>query len=91
VENTDGDVVMDAGAVVSVGDEALVALTAARSRAKFLRHRIVVVDHPGGAITAALRRSGLRSRFPVYGDVAAAAEGLEADRAARRRLTLSAA
>lgn len=90
LENADGDIVMDAGHVDSIGDAALVALTAARSRAKSLRHRVVVVDGSHGAVTAALRRTGLRYRFPVYADLAAAGEGLEADKAARRRLTLSA-
>jgi anti-anti-sigma regulatory factor len=90
LETAGGDVVMDAGQLETIDDDALVALTAARSRAKFLRHRVVVVDRPGGALTAALRRSGLRARFPVFADVAAADEGLEADKSARRRLTLSA-
>jgi anti-anti-sigma factor len=90
LENSDGDVVMDAGQVDAIGDPGLVALTAARSRAKFLRHRVVLVDGPDGAVTAALRRTGLRYRFPVYADLAAAGEGLEADKEARRRLTLSA-
>jgi anti-anti-sigma factor len=89
LETGGGDVVMDAGEVLSLSDAALGALTAARSRAKYLRHRVVLVDRPDGVVTAALCRTGLRLRFPVYADLASADEGLEADRAARRRLTLS--
>jgi anti-anti-sigma regulatory factor len=90
LEHADGDIVMDACHVEAIGDPALVALTAARSRAKHLRHRVVVVDRPDGAMTAALRRTGLLFRFPVFAELADADEGLQADKTARRRLTLSA-
>lgn len=90
LEVADGDVVMDTRHVDAIDDLALVALTAARSRAKHLRRRVVLVDRPDGAVTAALRRTGLSFRFPVYAEPAAAEEGLHRDRAARRRLTLSA-
>jgi anti-anti-sigma regulatory factor len=88
VNDTGVDVVLDARGVVAFDDAALVALTAARSRAKHLRRRIVVVDREGGAVVASLRRSGLYYRFPVHPDVAAAARGLVAERAARSRIAL---
>jgi anti-anti-sigma regulatory factor len=77
------DVVLDTLGVSTFDDEALDALIVARSRAKYLRHRIVVVDAQVGAVCAALRRSGLYYRFPVHPDVAAAVRGLAEERAAR--------
>ncbi len=75
------DVLLDAHEVSAFDDAALPALTAARSRAKFIRRHLVVLDGEDGAVRASLRRSGLRFRFPVYADAAAAHEGLAADRA----------
>jgi hypothetical protein len=85
VEAFDGgetDVLLDAHEVSAFDDGALPALTAARSRAKFIRRHLVVLDRDDGAVSASLRRSGLRFRFPVYPDAAAAHEGLVEDRAA---------
>ena len=75
------DVLLDAHEVSAFDDAALPALTAARSRAKFIRRHLVVLDGEDGAVRASLRRSGLLFRFPVYADAAAAHEGLAADRA----------
>jgi anti-anti-sigma regulatory factor len=75
------DVLLDARQVSAFDDAALPALTAARSRAKYVGRRIVVVDGDGGAVSASLRRSGLRFRFPVYVDVSAAQDGLSSERA----------
>jgi len=75
------DVLLDARQVSAFDDAALPALTAARSRAKYVGRRIVVVDGDGGAVSASLRRSGLRFRFPVYADVSAAQDGLSSERA----------
>src|SRR5205814_2299943 len=72
---------LDARQVSAFDDAALPALTAGRSRAKYLRRRLVVLDGDGGAVSASLRRSGLRFRFPVYTDASAAQEGLAAERA----------
>ena len=76
------DVILDTRQVSSFDDAALVALTAGRSRAKFLHHRIVLVDGQDGSTVRSLRRSGHIFRFPVYADAAAAGEGLSADRSA---------
>jgi anti-anti-sigma regulatory factor len=75
------DLLLDARQVSAFDDAALPALTAGRSRAKYLRRRLVVLDGEGGAVSASLRRSGLRFRFPVYPDASAAQEGLAAERA----------
>jgi anti-anti-sigma regulatory factor len=77
----DDDLLLDARQVSAFDDAALPALTAARSRAKHLRRRLVVLDAPSGAVNASLRRSGLLFRFPVYPDASAARDGLAADRA----------
>lgn len=90
LNHTGRDIVLDVRQVEAFDDTALVALVVARSRAKYQRRRIVVVDGDGGAATASLRRSGLSFRFPIYPDVAAAVDGLSADRSARRGLVLSA-
>src|SRR4051794_21246374 len=84
VEGFDGgysDLLFDGREVTAFDDAALPALTAARSRGKFIRRHLVVLDGDDGAVTASLRRSGLLFRFPVYADAAAAHEGLAADRA----------
>lgn len=75
------DVLLDVRGVPSFVDEALAALTAGRSRAKSLRHRIVVLDERDGATSKSLRRSGQIFRFPVYPDVGTASAALAADRA----------
>jgi anti-anti-sigma regulatory factor len=84
VEAFDGgetDVLLDAHEVSAFDDAALPALTAARSRAKFIRRHLVVLDGEDGAVSASLRRSGLRFRFPVYAGAAEAHQGLAAGRA----------
>jgi hypothetical protein len=78
----DHDVLLDVRAVTSFDDGAMVALTRGRSRAKYLRHRIVVLDEDGGAVTRALHRTGHALRFPVYRDAATATAALSADRVA---------
>jgi len=80
-DDGEADLMLDARQVTAFDDAALPALTAARSRAKYRRRRLVVLDGEGGAISASLRRSGLRFRFPVYPDASAAREGLAAQRA----------
>jgi len=82
IDGGDFDVLLDAREVSAFDDAALPALTAGRSRAKYRRRRLVVLDGEGGAVSASLRRSGLRFRFPVYADASAAHGGLAADRAA---------
>jgi anti-anti-sigma regulatory factor len=79
----DFDLLLDARQVSAFDDAALPALTAGRSRARYLRRHLVVLDGEGGAVSASLRRSGLRFRFPVYADASAAQEGLAAERADR--------
>ena len=81
IDDGDFDLLLDARQVSAFDDAALPALTAARSRAKYVGRRIVVVDGDGGAVSASLRRSGLRFRFPVYADVSAAQDGLSSERA----------
>ena len=80
LSRSDTDVVLDAREATAFDDAALTALTAARSRARFHQHRIVVVDREGGPLSASLHRTGLLFRFLVYPDPAAAAAGLQADR-----------
>jgi anti-anti-sigma regulatory factor len=80
-DGLDFDLLLDARLVSAFDDAALPALTAGRSRAKYLRRHLVVLDGEVGAVSASLRRSGLRFRFPVYPDPSAAQEGLAAQRA----------
>jgi anti-anti-sigma regulatory factor len=75
------DLLLDARQVSAFDDAALPALTAGRSRAKHLRRHLVVLDGESGPLSASLRRSGLRFRFPVYPDASAAHQGLAAQRA----------
>jgi anti-anti-sigma regulatory factor len=82
-DGLDFDLLLDARQVSAFDDAALPALTAGRSRANYLRRHLVVLDGEGGAVSASLRRSGLRFRFPVYPDAAAAQEGLAAERTER--------
>ncbi|WP_432548310.1 hypothetical protein [Kineococcus sp. SYSU DK004] len=77
-----GDVLLDARRVTSFDDLALVAFVAARSRAKHLRHRLVVVDGDDGAAARSLRRTGQVFRTAVYPDTASALRGIAGDRAA---------
>jgi len=77
----DFDLLLDARQVSAFDDAALPALTAGRSRAKYARRPLVILDGEGGAVSASLRRSGLRFRFPVYADASAAHQGLAAERA----------
>jgi len=82
-DGLDFDLLLDARQVSAFDDAALPALTAGRSRAKYLRRHLVVLDDEGGPVSASLRRSGLRFRFPVYPDASAAHDGLAAERAHR--------
>lgn len=68
------DVILDARQAHSFDARALPALVVSRSRAKWLRHRIVVVDD--GALKAALRSSGLHAQFPVFAAPEQARQGL---------------
>jgi anti-anti-sigma regulatory factor len=81
IDDDDVDLLLDARQVSGFDDAALPALTAARSRAKHRRRHLVVLDGDSGAVSASLHRSGLRFRFPVYRDAAAAHQGLAAQRA----------
>jgi anti-anti-sigma regulatory factor len=81
IDDGDVDLLLDARQVSAFDDAALPALTAGRSRAKYRRRHLVVLDGDGGAVSASLRRSGLRFRFPVYPDASAAHQGLAAQRA----------
>jgi anti-anti-sigma regulatory factor len=85
-----GDVLLDMRRAARLDDLLITALTASRSRAKFLRHRLVVVagDEDEDEIFHTLRRLGLLLRIPVFADLDRATVGLAADRAARDRLTL---
>lgn len=74
------DVLLDVHGVLSFADEALPALTAARSQAKSSRHRVVVLDGHDGATSRSLRRTGHVFRFPVHPDAASARVALAADR-----------
>jgi len=78
----DHDVLLDMREVTAFDDVALSALTRGRSCSKYLRHRLVVLDEDGGAITRTLHRTGHALRFPVYRDAAAATAALRADRVA---------
>ncbi|PRY13883.1 hypothetical protein [Kineococcus rhizosphaerae] len=75
------DVLLDVHGVPSFADEALTALTAARSQGKSLRRRVVVLDDQDGATSRSLRRSGQIFRFPVHPDAVSARAALAADRA----------
>jgi len=81
IDDGDVDLLLDARQVSAFDDAALPALTAGRSRAKYRRRHLVILDGDGGAVSASLRRSGLRFRFPVYPDASAAHQGLAAQRA----------
>jgi anti-anti-sigma regulatory factor len=85
------DIVLDMRDVPEVHDDLIAALVVARSRAKHLRSHLVVVDHAEGATSAALRRSGMHFRIPLYLDCVSASLGLAGNREARERLALGAA
>lgn len=82
VDAAPGALLLDAHAVTEFSDEAMTALTAARSRAKFRGTRIAVLDSPDGAMTAGLRRTGRHFRFPVHPDAEQATAALAAEWAA---------
>jgi anti-anti-sigma regulatory factor len=85
LESNPGDVLLDMRKVRSVSDHLMAALTATRARAKYLRHRIAVIDEATGTTTGSLRRLGMQFRIPVYCDPESAVAGLRADREARAR------
>jgi hypothetical protein len=85
LDQNQGDLLLDMRQAGPVTDVLMTALDAARTRAKHLRHRVVVVDTHDGATAKALRRRGMHFRIPVYLDLPAASAGLEADRTARTR------
>jgi anti-anti-sigma factor len=88
VDRADTDVLIDTHQITAFDDAALVALTAARKRAKFLRHRVAVLDGEHSTVALSLRRNGMHIRMPVYPDLETASRHLAADREARARLTL---
>lgn len=88
VDQDDGDVLLDMRGVTRVDELLMTALTAVRSRAKYLRRRIAVIDEADGVTLASLRRLGMQFRIPVFADPASATTGLAEDRAARERLTV---
>lgn len=86
LDNNRGDVLLDMRQAGPVHGLLTAALAAARSRAKNLRQRIVVIDRLDGAAAGNLRQHGMQRRIPIYPDPPAAAAGLRAARAARARL-----
>ena len=88
VDGAGTDVLIDTHQVSAFDDAALVALTAARKRSKFLRHRVAILDGENSIVTLSLRRNGMHIRMPVYPDLETASRHLAADREARARLTL---
>lgn len=82
------DLLVDAREVTSFDDTALGALTAARTRAKWHRRGLVVLDAQGGPVETTLRRSGHLQRIPVYPDVSTARAALAQQHSVRARLTL---
>ena len=89
VNRADSDILIDTHHVTAFDDAALAALTAARKRARFLRHRILILDAADGHVARSLCRAGMHIRMPAYPDAATAAQHLAADREARARLTLT--
>lgn len=88
LDQNQGDVLLDMRQADPVSDVLMTALNGARSRAKLLRHRIVVVDTLDGATARSLRSHGMHFRIPIYLDLPTASAGLHADRTARTRLPL---
>jgi anti-anti-sigma regulatory factor len=88
VENTSTDLLVDTRIVTVFDEAALAAFVTARSRARFLRRRIVVLDADHGAVSVALRSSGLLARIPVHPDADSARSVLADRRASRARLHL---
>lgn len=85
-----GDLLLDMRAAGPVDDALLIpALVAVRTPAKYLHHRIVVIDDADGKTASSLRRLGMHFRFAVYPDADSASAGPADDRATRDRLTLS--
>ncbi|WP_088283932.1 hypothetical protein [Kineosporia sp. A_224] len=94
VERMPSPVIVDARGVTAFPDAAMEALVVARSRAKFLRKVLVVVDGEpggdGGIVHAALVRTGLVFRIPVFADEETARAVLAAEVSRREHLSLAA-
>lgn len=86
VDRAPGDLYLDVHEVTGCTDQALTALTAARSRAKRRRTRLVVLDREDGVVASSLRRTGRHFRMPIHPDAASASEALAAERAVLRRV-----
>ncbi|WP_158221185.1 hypothetical protein [Kineosporia sp. R_H_3] len=95
VERMPSPVIVDARGVTAFPDVAMEALVSARSRAKFLRKVLVVVDGDadgaaGGVVHAALVRTGVVFRIPVFADEETARAVLAAEVSRREHLSLAA-
>ncbi|MBI4939433.1 MAG: STAS domain-containing protein [Actinobacteria bacterium] len=90
VERMPSPVLVDARGVTAFPDAAMEALVVARSRAKFLRKVLVVVDGDPGIVHAALVRTGLVFRIPVFADEETARAVLAAEVSRREHLSLAA-
>lgn len=94
VERMPSPVLLDARGVTAFPDVAMEALVSARSRAKFLRKVLVVVDGEpggdGGIVHAALVRTGVVFRIPVFADDETARAVLAAEVSRREHLSLAA-
>lgn len=86
LEEHRGDVLLDMRQALPVSDQLMSALTSARTLAKHLGRRLVVIDDIEGVTAGDLRRHGMHFRIPIYQDPADATAGLRADRDARERL-----
>ena len=89
VDAAPGDLYLDVHGVTSCSDVALTALTAARSRSKRRRTRLVVLDDADGVVARALRRTGRHFRVPIFPDADEASTALAAGRAAVGRVVLA--
>ena len=97
VERMPSPVVVDGRGVTAFPDSATEAFVVARSRAKFLRKVLVVVDGgaggaggAGGVVHAALVRTGVLFRIPVFADEQTARTVLAAELSRREHLSLAA-
>lgn len=94
VERMPSPVIVDARGVTAFPDVAMEAFVAGRSRAKFLRKVLVVVDAEaggaGGVVHAALVRTGVLFRIPVFADEQTARAVLAAEVSRREHLSLAA-
>ena len=70
------DVLLDAHGMTEFSPGASWALVRARSRAKWLRRRLVVLDSDDGVLARHIRSHGHQKQLPVYADAAAARAGL---------------